>query len=49
MSKAKTKVVQNQTPDFDDLIQSAVDERIVETVHDIFESVMTLSPLTDLF
>jgi len=49
MGKRKNKVVQNQTPDLDDLIQPAIDERIVKTVHDIFESVIGLNPLNDLF
>jgi|GEM_PF-793495 len=49
MGKTKTKVVQNHTPDFDDLIQPAIDNRIMKTVHEIFESVIALNPLDDLF
>jgi hypothetical protein len=48
MSKSKDVVVQNQRPDFED-IQPAIDDRIVETVHGIFESVIELNPLDDLF
>ena len=48
MSKKKTTVVQNQTPDFED-IQPVIDDQIVETVHGIFESVIELNPLEDLF
>lgn len=47
MSKKKA-VVQNQTPDFED-IQPVIDDQIVETVHGIFESVIDLNPLNDLF
>jgi len=47
-SKEKEVVVQNQRPDFDD-IQPVIDEKIVETVHGIFESVIELNPLNDLF
>jgi len=42
------KVVQNQQPDFED-IRPVIDEQIVETVHDIFESVIRLNALDDLF
>jgi len=42
------KVVQNQRPDFED-IQPVIDDQIVETVHGIFESVIKLNPLDDLF
>jgi hypothetical protein len=44
----KAVVVQNQRPDFED-IQPVIDDQIVETVHDIFESVIELNPLEDLF
>ena len=44
----KPVVVQNQRPDFED-IQPIIDEKIVETVYGIFESVMNLNPLDDLF
>jgi len=47
-SKEKEVVVQNQVPDFED-IQPVIDEQIVETVHGIFESVLELNPLEDLF
>ena len=43
-----SKVVQNQKPTFED-IQPVIDEQIVETVHNIFESVIGLNPLDDLF
>jgi hypothetical protein len=45
---SKSKVVQNQRPDFED-IQPVIDDQIVETVHGIFESVIELNPLDDLF
>jgi DNA-binding protein Fis len=48
MSKNKDVVVQNQRPDFED-IQPVIDDQIVETVHGIFESVIELNPLDDLF
>jgi len=48
MSKNKEVVVQNQVPDFED-IQPVIDDQIVETVHGIFESVIGLNPLDDLF
>ena len=47
MSKKKA-VVQNQRPDFED-IQPVIDDQIVETVYGIFESVVELNPLDDLF
>ena len=40
--------MQNQIPDFED-IQPVIDDQIVETVHGIFESVVELNPLDDLF
>jgi hypothetical protein len=48
MSKSKEVVVQNQRPDFED-IQPVIDEQIVKTVHGIFESVIELNPLDNLF
>jgi len=42
------KVVQNQTPDFED-IQPVIDEQIVDTVHEIFEAVIKVKGLDDLF
>jgi len=52
MGKAKKQksdvVVQNQKPDFED-VQPVIDEQIVETVHGIFEEIITLNPLDDLF
>jgi len=51
MGKKKTDkpvVVQNQRPDFED-IQPVIDEKIIETVYLIFESVMELNPLDDIF
>jgi hypothetical protein len=42
------KVVQNKQPTLED-IQPVIDEKIVDTVHDIFESIMKLNPLYDLF
>jgi hypothetical protein len=42
------KVVQNHQPDIAD-IQPVIDNQIVETVHGIFESVIELNPLDDLF
>jgi hypothetical protein len=48
LSKKKEVVVQNQRPDFED-IQPVIDNQIVETVHGIFESVIELNPLDDLF
>lgn len=52
MGKAKktenTVVVQNQRPDFED-IEPIIDEQIVKTVHGIFEDVIGLNPLDDLF
>ena len=47
-TKEKEVVVQNQRPDFED-IEPIIDEQIVETVHGIFEDVITLNPLDDLF
>ena len=41
-------VVQNQQPDIED-IQPVIDEQIVDTVHEIFEAVVNLNPLDDLF
>jgi hypothetical protein len=46
--KEKKEVVQNQVPNLED-IQPIIDEQIVETVHGIFESVLELNPLEDLF
>jgi hypothetical protein len=48
MSKSKEVVVQNQMPDFED-IQPIIDDQIVNTVHDIFKSVISLNVLGDLF
>jgi hypothetical protein len=48
MSKNKEVVIQNQRPDFED-IQPVIDNQIVETVHGIFESVIELNPLDNLF
>jgi hypothetical protein len=48
MSKSKEVVVQNQRPEFED-IQPVIDDQIVETVHGIFESVIELNSLNDLF
>jgi len=42
------KVVQNQKPEIED-IQPVIDEQIVDTVHGIFESVMELNPLENIF
>jgi len=42
------KTVQNEKPTLED-IQPVIDEQIVETVHDIFQSVIGLNPLEDLF
>ena len=42
------RVVQNEKPTLED-IQPVIDERIVDTVHDIFSSVIGLNPLDDLF
>ena len=44
----KKKVVQNQQPEIED-IQPIIDDQIVSTVHEIFESVIRLNPLDDLF
>ncbi|GMO39830.1 MAG: hypothetical protein Pg6C_00500 [Treponemataceae bacterium] len=41
-------VVQNQQPDFED-IQPVIDERIVNTVYEIFEAVAQRDPLDDIF
>jgi len=42
------KVIQNKQPTMED-IRPAIDDRIVDTVHDIFEAVAELNPLGDLF
>ena len=42
------KVVQNQQPDFED-IQPVIDEQIVDTVYSIFEAVIKVKALDDLF
>ena len=44
----KKKVVQNQQPEIED-IQPIIDDQIVNTVHEIFESVIKLNALDDLF
>jgi hypothetical protein len=48
MSRKKEVVVQNQRPDFEN-IQPVIDNQIVETVYGIFESVIMLNPLQDIF
>ena len=42
------KVVQNEIPTLED-IQPVIDERIVDTVHSIFKSVIELNSMDDLF
>ena len=42
------QVVQNQQPDFED-VQPVIDGRIVDTVHDIFSSVIKLNALQNIF
>jgi hypothetical protein len=44
----KKKVVQNQQPEIED-IRPIIDQQIVNTVHGIFESVIKLNALDDLF
>ena len=41
-------VVQNNRPTMED-VRPAIDERIVEIVHDIFDAVIKLNPLQDIF
>ena len=43
-----SNAVQNKEPVLED-VQPVIDEKIVDTVHEIFEAVNGLNPLTDLF